>query len=120
MDPLTAAFNIGGKVIDALKGFGIIPDKETEIKVQAAVTDAMKQAQDFFLAYFTATIGQNEPWYSPNKLFRPVCSFFAVGFYVWARVNGIQISNDDRVLIGGIIGFWFAGRTIEKVMGAVK
>jgi hypothetical protein len=115
MDPITAAFNIGGKIIDALKGFGVIPDKDMELKVQATVQNAMKEAQDFFLAYFTATIGKDEPWYSPNKLFRPVCSFVVVAFYIYARLNNIPLTGDDRILIGGVVGFWFAGRTIEKL-----
>jgi hypothetical protein len=91
MDPITAAFNIGGKIIDALKGFGIIPDKDMELKVQATVQNAMKEAQDFFLAFFTATIGKDEPWYSPNKLFRPVCSFIVVAFYIYARLNNMIV-----------------------------
>jgi CHASE1-domain containing sensor protein len=117
VDPITAALNIGGKVIDALKGFGIIPDKDTEIKVQAAVQDALKQAQDFYLQYFTATIGKDEPWYSPNKLIRPITTFIALGFYIYARTHGIELQVEDKALIGGIIGFWFTGRTVEKLFG---
>lgn len=116
MDPITAGLNIGGKILDALKGFGIIPDKDTEAKVQASIQDAMKQAQDFFLAYFTATIGKDEPWYSPNKLVRPLCTFLAIGFYIYARSSGIELQTEDKALIGGIIGFWFTGRTVEKIL----
>lgn len=116
MDPLTAGLNLGGKVLDALKGFGIIPDKEVEIKMQSALQDITKQAQDFFLAYFQATIGKDEPWYSPSKLFRPMCSFFIVGFYCYSRINGIPLTTQDTILIGGVVGFWFGGRTIEKIL----
>ena len=117
MDPLTAGLNFGGKIIDVLKGFGIIPDKDQELKIKASIMDEVKQAQDFFLAYFTATMGKDEPWYSPNKLFRPLCSFGAISFYVYARIHGIELTNDDRILIGGVVGFWFSGRTLEKIMG---
>lgn len=113
-----------GGVIDAvvggLKGLGIIKDPETELKVQQLIDSQMKQNQDFFLEYFTATIGKDEPWYSPSKLFRPLCSFAIVVFYIAARIKGIVFTGTDEAVLFGVVGFWFGGRTIEKLVGKAK
>jgi len=110
---------LSGGIVDAvmtvLKSTGIIKDPEQEIKIKQQIADATKNAQDFFIQYFTATIGKDEPWYSPNKLFRPICSFTAMIFYVYCRIKEIPLTTADMTLIGGIIMFWFGGRTIEKL-----
>lgn len=107
-------------VVNVLKETGIIKDKDQELKVREVAAKELEGRQSFFLEYFKATVGEGEPWYSPSKLFRPLCSFFAVGFYIVARFNAIEITSDDRFLIQGIIMFWFGGRTIEKLLGRSK
>jgi len=116
-NPLTL---ITGGVIDSviggLKSLGIISDPEQELKVKEIVSKEIEFKQDFFLSYFTATIGKDEPWYSPSKLFRPLCSFAIVTFYIVARFSGIEFGGTDETLLFGVVGFWFGGRTLEKIL----
>jgi len=104
-------------VVGGLKGLGIIKDPEAELKAKQLMQSQLAQQQTFFLDYFTATVGKNEPWYSPSKLFRPLCSFTLVVFYVYARVTGVEFTTTDQTLLFGVIGFWFGGRTLEKLVG---
>lgn len=115
-----AALLTGGlvkTVIDGLKSLGIIKDPEQELKAAELIQSQMQQSQQFFLDYFSATVNRNEPWYSPSKLFRPVCSFAIVAFYVIARFKGMQFNGTDEAILFGVVGFWFGGRTIEKLTG---
>lgn len=107
-------------VINGLKSLGIVKDPETELKAKEIVQQQLAQNQDFFLKYFTATISQTEPWYSPSKLFRPFCSFAIVVFYIVARIMGLQFTGTDETILFGVVGFWFAGRTFEKLTGRQK
>ena len=45
---------------------------------------------------------------------RPLCSFVAMGWYVYARANGIPLAAEDYAIIGGILAFWFGFRPFEK------
>jgi len=114
MLPLLAA--IAGPIVDVLKGTGIIKDPEMEIKAREVITKQLEGQQQFFLDYFTATVSKDEPWYSPSKLFRPLCSFAIVTFYVIARFKGIVFTGVDEAVLFGVVGFWFGGRTIEKLL----
>ena len=96
-------FNDSEQAVEAIKA-----SPELQLKFQ-------EQAQDFFLQYFTATIGKDEPWYSPSKLFRPLCSFAIVIFYVVARIMDIEFDTTDQTILFGVVGFWFGGRTLEKL-----
>ncbi len=102
-------------IMDILKSTGIIKDLEAELKVKELIASQIGQQQNFFLEYFKATVGENEPWYSPSKLFRPFCSFAIIIFYIVARFNGITFTSTDTAIMFAIIGFWFGGRTIEKI-----
>ena len=106
-------------IVTILKGVGILKDPEQEHKARELIAKQAEASNTFFLEYFKATIGENEPWYAPNRLFRPLCSFFVVGFYCYCRLNGVALEPTDQILIGGIVGFWFGGRTIEKLFGKV-
>jgi len=107
-------------VVGILKSTGIIKDPETELKVQQVLDAQIKQNQSFFLEYFTSTIGKDEPWYSPSKLFRPLCSFAIVVFYIVARIKGVAFTGTDETILFGVVGFWFGGRTLEKLVGKAK
>lgn len=45
---------------------------------------------------------------------RPVCTYVAVGWYVYARVMGLPLGSEDYALIGGMVAFWFGLRPFEK------
>jgi hypothetical protein len=50
-------------------------------------------------------------------LLRPLTGFLFVGFYIWSKVcihfgmNPIVLGQDDYVIIGGILGFYFGLRS---------
>ena len=48
-------------------------------------------------------------------LVRPVITFTAMGWYVFARVNDIALQPEDYAIVGGILAFWFGMRPFEKV-----
>ncbi len=48
---------------------------------------------------------------------RPVIAFSSIGFYIGAKVSGIQLTEFDYYLIGGVFAFYFGLRTLEKRMG---
>ncbi len=52
-----------------------------------------------------------------RALVRPVIAFSSIGFYIGAKVNGIQLTEFDYYLIGGVFAFYFGLRTFEKRMG---
>lgn len=47
-------------------------------------------------------------------LVRPICSFIAIIWYVWARAAGIPLMAEDYAIIGGVLAFWFGFRPFEK------
>lgn len=46
---------------------------------------------------------------------RPIVTFAAMGWYVFARVEGIALAPEDYAIIGGILAFWFGMRPLEKI-----
>lgn len=104
-------------VVGGLKAAGILKDPALELEAKKLIGDQITKGQDFFLEYFMATVGKDEPWYSPSKLFRPLCSFAITTFYIVARFRGYEFTSTDQAILFGVIGFWFGGRTIEKLVG---
>ena len=49
-----------------------------------------------------------------RSVVRPVCTFIAIGWYVYARVNNIPLQQEDFAIVGGILAFWFGFRPFEK------
>ena len=47
-------------------------------------------------------------------IIRPICTLFAFAWYLYAKVNNIELSLEDYSIIGGILAFWFGFRTYEK------
>lgn len=47
-------------------------------------------------------------------LVRPMITFTAFGWYIYARYHGIELPAEDYALIGGILAFWFGFRPFEK------
>lgn len=45
---------------------------------------------------------------------RPVVTFMAMGWYIYARVQGVALLPEDYAIIGGILAFWFGFRPFEK------
>lgn len=45
---------------------------------------------------------------------RPLVTFAAMTWYIYARVNNIPLQAEDYALIGGVTAFWFGCRLFEK------
>ncbi|MBI1308712.1 MAG: hypothetical protein GC129_02490 [Proteobacteria bacterium] len=45
---------------------------------------------------------------------RPVITFTAFLWYVYARVAGIDLGAEDYAIVAGILAFWFGFRPFEK------
>ena len=45
---------------------------------------------------------------------RPLVTFAAMIWYIYARVAGIPLGGEDYAIIGGVMMFWFGFRPFEK------
>ncbi len=54
-----------------------------------------------------------------RALVRPIIALSAVGFYIGAKLKGIELTQLDYYLIGGVFVFYFGLRTLEKKSGKV-
>lgn len=45
---------------------------------------------------------------------RPIITIAAMGWYIWARANGVPLEGEDYAIIGGVLAFWFGFRPFEK------
>ena len=45
---------------------------------------------------------------------RPLTTFVAMSWYIYARLNNIPLTAEDYTIIGGILAFWFGFRPFEK------
>ena len=56
---------------------------------------------------------------SLRALVRPIIALSAVVFYIGAKLKGIELTQLDYYLIGGVFAFYFGLRTLEKKSGKV-
>jgi len=54
---------------------------------------------------------------SLRALVRPVIALSSISFYITAKVKGIELSQMDYYLIGGVFAFYFGLRSVEKAVG---
>lgn len=45
---------------------------------------------------------------------RPLTTFAAMAWYIYARLNDIPLNAEDYAIIGGVMAFWFGFRPFEK------
>tara|TARA_Y100001960_G_C14781757_1_gene887387 strand:- start:2946 stop:3332 length:387 start_codon:yes stop_codon:yes gene_type:complete len=62
------------------------------------------------------TIGQNVSKFIINLrgLIRPVCTIAAFTWYIYAKLNNIELTSEDYSIIGGVLAFWFGFRSYDK------
>jgi len=41
-------------------------------------------------------------------------TFAAMSWYLYARTQGIELTQEDYAIIGGVLAFWFGFRPFEK------
>jgi hypothetical protein len=49
-----------------------------------------------------------------RSVVRPISTFVALAWYVYARLNDIPLVSEDYAIIGGVLAFWFGFRPFEK------
>lgn len=61
-------------------------------------------------------IGENVSKFVTNLrgLIRPLCTIAAFIWYIYAKLNTIELTSEDYSIIGGILAFWFGFRSYEK------
>jgi len=125
-DPLSAIFDVGGKLIDKL-----IPDPQAKAKAQL---DLLQMKQNGELAALQADSVEmqeltkrlqadmtSDSWLSKN--IRPMTLvFILITYTTFAMMSAwdIEVNNNYVELLGQwgmlIMSFYFGGRTLEKIM----
>ena len=54
---------------------------------------------------------------SIRALVRPSIAYFTTGFYIYAKLHSLPLTQSDYYLFYGIFAFYFGLRTVEKKMG---
>lgn len=64
-------------------------------------------------------IGENVNKFITNLrgLIRPLCTVAAFVWYIYAKLNHIELTSEDYSIIGGVMAFWFGFRSYEKKSG---
>ena len=110
--------SIVGTVVDRL-----VPDKAEAAKIKAEMEKELQAHEneleaDFMEAVREAqTIHEWEPKLSQilKGSTRWIIALIMTGFYIYLRVTSSGITEFDQYLIGGIWGFLFLLRSVEKV-----
>jgi hypothetical protein len=120
MDPITAALNVGGKLIDRL-----FPDPTQKAQAQLAL---MELAQKGELAEFAAraeivkTEAASDHWLAAN--WRPILMLVFGGLIVarWFGWAAPQLSEAEYLKLWSIVEFglggYVVGRSVEKIVPA--
>ena len=125
-DPVSAIFDVGGKLIDKL-----IPDPQAKAKAQLDLLQ-MKQSGELAALQADSTEMQeltkrlqadmaSDSWLSKN--IRPMTLLFILGAYSFFAVgSGMEFQVNEKYveLLGQwgmlIMSFYFGGRTLEKIL----
>lgn len=97
---------IVGKVLGAVEAYATKDER-----MQAFVAEQIDKARQHDIATFDKT-----DLFS-NRLrssVRPLTTFAAMGWYIYARLNDIPLAAEDYAIIGGVMAFWFGFRPFEK------
>ena len=90
--------------------------KVTEVKVMGDVAIQQTDANAFVEAIKAASVPTGVKWVDAwNGSVRPAAATIALCLWVFALANAGFITNDwDRELVGVILGFYFADRSLGK------
>ena len=82
-----------------------------DIELDKNLTEQIKNAQDHDIS-----IGQKLSKLVINLrgLIRPLCTIVILTWYLYAKLNNINLTTEDYSIIGGVLAFWFGFRTYEK------
>ncbi len=92
-----------------LKGVDVYLSKDERARTQ--LNDFVKDAR----AHDTATFVKDDLFSNRlRSMVRPVVTFAAMGWYLYARSHGIALTQEDYAIVGGVLAFWFGFRPFEK------
>jgi hypothetical protein len=94
-----------GKVGDALQDY-----LTRDARALKAVMDEIDRARQYDVQ---TSAGAPPVVLLLKGLVRPIVTFTAFIWYVFARVDGIALTDADYALVGGIVAFWFGFRSFE-------
>ena len=94
-----------------------IPDKATKLKVELEFTKMIflgidKAREHDKASYGTHWSGRVVDFF--RGMVRPVITFTAFAYFIYMRVNGFELPENDYYIIGGILAFWFGGKFLSK------
>mgnify|MGYP000038208815 CR=1 FL=1 len=98
--------NIVGKVLGAVEEYA-----NKDERMQTFLAEQINKARQHDIATFDKTDKFS------NRLrssVRPLTTFAAMAWYIYARLNDILLQAEDYAIIGGIMAFWFGFRPFEK------
>ena len=126
--PWDIIFGAADKVVDVLKGTGIIKTPEDQAKVKETISNIyikeMQANTDFFKADQTA---QDPAWAAGLRAsVRPIVTYLFVLMYLYNKIammrgwSAVPFDAWDKGLLGTVVGFYFGSRVIEKMTGNDK
>lgn len=102
--------DVEGSLLDKIEAaFTAFVGEDTD--AQKLITQSIADARDADAKTFDPSIHIIN---AMRSSVRPVCTFMAMSWYVYARVKGVALTPEDYAIIGGIIAFWFGFRPFEK------
>lgn len=98
--------SVVGKVLGAVEDYA-----NKDERMQEFLAEQINKARQHDIATFDKTDKFS------NRLrssVRPLTTFAAMAWYIYARLNDIPLQAEDYAIIGGIMAFWFGFRPFEK------
>lgn len=97
---------IVGKVLGAVEAYATKDER-----LQTMVAEQLDKARQYDISTFdTNDLFSNRL----RSCVRPLVTFSAMAWYIYARLSGVVLAVEDYTLVGGIIAFWFGFRPFEK------
>lgn len=97
---------IVGKVLGAVEAYATKDER-----MQAFLAEQIDKARQHDIATFDKTdLFSNRL----RSTVRPLTTFAAMGWYIYARLHDIPLAAEDYAIIGGVMAFWFGLRPFEK------
>lgn len=104
-----------GPVTDIAKEFVVDKDQQAALEGKLAMffANSINDAREHDKASYGSSIsGRIVDFF--RGMVRPLITLGAATYFVYAKVNGIEISQYDYAIIGGIFTFWFGGKFLGK------
>ncbi len=124
-NPLDLIFGAADKVVDVLKGTGIIKDPEAEAKVRQVVSETYVREMQAATEFMKADVSEGTPGWALGfrAIVRPGITFTYHGVMMWALLmllwgkTTVQLPSWVVTSYQAILAFWFGERLLLGVSG---